>query len=37
MIQKDLLYGKWSIFLSFYTSEEQQKEADYNENLLTLH
>ena len=33
MIQKDLLWSAWNIWLSYYVPEDQQKEGDYNDTL----
>ena len=38
MIQKDLLWSAWNIWLSYYVPEGEQKEGDYNDTLCkSLH
>jgi hypothetical protein len=37
MIQKDLLWGRWNIWFSYYLTEEQKKESDYNDTLRKVH
>ena len=37
MNQKDLLWGKWNIWFSYYQPEEQQKKDDYTDNLCKVH
>ena len=33
MIQKDLLWSAWNIWLSYYVAEGEKKEGDYNDTL----
>ena len=37
MIHKDLLYGRWNIWFSYYVPEDKQKEAEYNDSLKKVH